>query len=55
MERPTPRADENTRPADIPRRRRDEWQPDARNERALDRLIESAYGRKYTWRRWRRE
>ena len=44
MERPTPRADENDRPANGPRRRRNLWQPDPRNREALDRHIRLAYG-----------
>jgi hypothetical protein len=43
MDRPTPRADDSTRPADVPRRRR-EWEPQRRNRLALDRYILETYG-----------
>lgn len=46
MDRPTPRADENDRPANIPRRR-SVWRPDSRNVKALDRYIAQIYGREW--------
>jgi hypothetical protein len=43
MDRPTPRAGQNTRPADIPRRPK-VWQPNPIHRDALDRHIRIAYG-----------